>query len=72
MKMNRHDAHIALAAQWRRLHPDSDDELLYIGRPVNKTVRYVWRSGVKLGLAASTSHLLDLWAQDVTPNGAAT
>jgi hypothetical protein len=49
---------------YRATYPDTRDYLLYVSRPSpSEPVRYVWTSGVKLGLAASAAHLSRLLAE---------
>lgn len=57
--MTKHDDHMEAAMNyWEQ---GGIDELLYVSRPSpTSAVRYVWTSGVRLGLAASVQHLNDL------------
>lgn len=66
MNQQRHEDHVALAEAWARIHPERPERLLYVSQPGDGTVRYVWTSGVQVGLFASTLHLLNLWVDDLT------
>lgn len=58
--MTAHDDHLATAALYTG--GGGQDELLYVSRPdpLRGPTRYVWRSGVKLGLTESSTWLARL------------
>jgi hypothetical protein len=66
--INDHTIHMAATDLYRAIYGDTDDDLLYVSRSSpTEPVHYVWRSGVKLGLAASVAHLTSLLANRATP-----
>jgi hypothetical protein len=62
--ISAHAAHMEAAELYRATYPDVRDYLLYVSRPSpTERTRYVWTSGVRLGLTASVAHLARLLAE---------
>lgn len=65
--ISNHAIHMEATDLYRVIYGDMEDYLLYVSRPSpTERTRYVWTSGVKLGLAASTAHLSRLLAEKGT------